>query len=121
MNVDLFILNINSEKPRELFEFYRDVVGLPPHTDPSRESTLMAGGAELVFDSHSQVGGLAPQPARMLANFFVQNLSTEEARITSANVRCIRSQGREFWGGVISTFEDPDGNYFQLIEYKPES
>ncbi len=121
MNVDLLILNLNSEKPRELFEFYRDVVGLPRHTDPDRENTLMAGGAELVFDSHSQVVGRAPQPARMLVNFFVTDLSIEEARIKSAGVKCLRSQGREFWGGVISTFEDPDGNYFQLIEYRPEA
>jgi hypothetical protein len=35
-------------------------------------------------------------------------------------VKFSRSQGREYWGGVISTFADPDGNLLQLIQFKPE-
>jgi hypothetical protein len=31
----------------------------------------------------------------------------------------IRTQGREDWGGVISTFLDPNGNYLQMIEFNP--
>jgi hypothetical protein len=33
----------------------------------------------------------------------------------------LRSQGKEWWCGVISTSQDPDGNYCQIIEYRPES
>ncbi len=32
----------------------------------------------------------------------------------------IRNKGVEWWGGVISTFNDPDGNTVQLMQYKPE-
>lgn len=32
----------------------------------------------------------------------------------------IRTAGREPWGGVISTFADADGNYCQLIEFRPQ-
>ncbi|MEX2245260.1 MAG: VOC family protein [Dehalococcoidia bacterium] len=120
MQVNQFILNINSEAPAELMGFYRDVVGLPPHPDPNRESTLIASGVEFVFDSHSRVRGAAPQPERMLLNFFVDDLGAEQKRLEAAGVRFIRTAGREFWGGVISTFIDPDGNYSQLIEFRPE-
>ena len=38
-----------------------------------------------------------------------------------AGAKVIRDRGKEYWGGIISTFEDPDGNYFQLIEFSPDS
>ncbi len=120
MNVGMVILNINSDQPEELLRFYRDVVGLPPHPDAGRESTLMAGPLELVFDGHSKIKGSAPQPERTLLNLFVDDIAIEQARMEAAGVRFIRNQGREYWGGVISTFVDPDGNYAQLMQFKPE-
>ncbi len=56
----------------------------------------------------------------MLINFFVDDLKAEQERLEKQDVTFIRSAGREPWGGVISTFQDPDGNYCQLIEFKPE-
>ena len=120
MQVNQVILNINSEQPQELLRFYRDVVGLARHADTSRESTLVAAGLELVFDTHSAVRGAAAQPERMLLNLFVDDLAREQARIEKQGVQFIRKAGREYWGGVISTFADPDGNLCQLIEFKPE-
>ena len=120
MKVDLCIVNINSEQPEALLAFYRDVVGLPPHPDASRASTLVAGGTEIVFDSHSEVRGHSPQPERVLVNFFVDDVRAEEQRMRAAGAEFIRSAGREEWGGVISTFVDPDGNYAQIIEFRPQ-
>ena len=120
MHVTGVILNINSERPDELLRFYRDVVGVPPHPDTNRESTLVAAGMEIVFDNHSAVHGRAPQPERVLLNLFVDDLAAEQARIESHGVQFSRSAGREYWGGVISTFADPDGNLCQLIEFRPE-
>lgn len=119
MNVSAVILNINSERPDHLLGFYRDVVGLSPHPDKNRESTLVVAGMELVFDNHSKVSGRAPNPERVLLNFFVDDVAAEQKRIEGHGIEFIRSSGREYWGGIISTFEDPDGNYVQLIEYKP--
>ena len=119
MEVQQFILNVNSPDPERLLAFYRDVVGLPPHPDEQRESTLMAGATEIVFDNHSAVTGPQEQPERMLMNFFVADLAAEQARLEAQGVRFIRTGGREYWGGVISTFVDPDGNYAQLIEFRP--
>jgi predicted enzyme related to lactoylglutathione lyase len=119
MNVTGVILNINGERPDELMRFYRDIVGLPPHPDENRESTLVAAGMEIVFDTHSEVRGPSLQPARHLLNLFVDDLAAEQARIEAQGVKFIRKAGREYWGGVISTFADPDGNLCQLIEFRP--
>lgn len=119
MNVTALIINMNSVDPNGLMAFYVDVVGLPKHPDENRESTLMMGPVELVFDAHSEVSGKSSQPARILLNLFVDDLAAEQKRIEGHGVRFLRSAGREYWGGVFSTFEDPDGNYVQLVEFRP--
>lgn len=55
----------------------------------------------------------------MLINMFVEDIAAEQARLQAQGVTFIREQGKEYWGGVISTFLDPDGNYLQLIEFRP--
>ena len=118
MQVQSFVLNLTSEQPERMREFYRDVVGLPP--EPAMgEGALRADGAVLIFDGHSETKGASKEPQRVLINFFVDDLAGEQARLEQQGVTFIRTAGREYWGGIISTFLDPDGNYAQLIEFKP--
>jgi predicted enzyme related to lactoylglutathione lyase len=119
MDVAGFVVNITSEDPQRLTTFYRDVVGLTPNPQIG-ESAFHVGGSDLLIDGHSEVRGQAKEPARVLINFFVEDLAAEQARLEARGVTFIRTAGREYWGGVISTFLDPDGNYLQLIEFKPE-
>lgn len=118
MEVQSTIINITSEDPRRLYEFYRDVVGLPVVEDMG-EMTLNAGGTFFGFDGHSQVAGRAKEPQRYLIDFMIADNAGETARLSGAGVPCLRNAGVEYWGGIISTFTDPDGNYFQVIEYDP--
>lgn len=119
MQVTSFNINITSENPERLTAFYRDVVGLPPHPVMG-EGAFVVGESALLIDGHSDVRGPTKEPQRILINFFVDDLAAEQARLEGQGVHFIRSAGREFWGGVISTFLDPDGNYVQLLEFIPE-
>lgn len=119
MAVDSFLINVNSEQPERLVAFYRDVVGLKPAPEMG-ETALMAGTTPFVIDGHSEVKGSTKEPPRVLLNFMVSDLAAEQKRLEAKGVKFIRTAGKEYWGGVISTFVDPDGNYGQLIEYKPE-
>ncbi len=118
MEVSQFIINVTSENPDRLKQFYGDVIGLPRNPDMG-EGAFMAGSTPFLVDGHSSVHGPAKEPARMLLNFFVADLAAEQKRLEAAGVKFIRTAGREEWGGVISTCLDPDGNYVQLIEFKP--
>ena len=113
MEIPFVAINITSDQPDVLHAFYRDIIGLP--TSPGMEFALAAGPAMLTFDSHSEVHGSAKEPARWLLNLGIDDLARETARLKDAGVPCIRDQGAEEWGGTISTFVDPDGNYFQLM------
>jgi predicted enzyme related to lactoylglutathione lyase len=120
MKVNQFIVNVTSDQPEQLTAFYRDVVGLGAHPQIEEPGAFLAGDTAFVIDGHSKTKGAAKEPQRMLLNFFVDDLAAEQRRLEGQGVTFVRTAGREFWGGVISTFLDPDGNYCQIIEYQPE-
>jgi len=119
MKVTQFILNITSEDPKRLGDFYRDVVQLEPNPQVGEHAFVVGGGAMFTIDGHSETKGPAKEPHRALINFMVDDLAAEQARLEAQGVQFIRKAGKEYWGGVISTFLDPDGNYAQLMEFKP--
>lgn len=119
MKASSFVLNINSENPERLTAFYRDVVRLEPDLNSGAGALQLGPGATLIIDGHSEVHGRAKDPERTIFNLFVDDIAAEQATLEAAGVTFLRDKGVEFWGGVISTFEDPDGNFVQLIEFDP--
>jgi predicted enzyme related to lactoylglutathione lyase len=117
MKVGQLIVNVNSADAAALTAFYRDVVGLEMN---EQVGGFKVGDGIFIVDGHSEIAGPTKEPARVLFNFFVDDIAAEHARIAAHGVKCIRSQEREPWGGVFSTFVDPDGNYFQIVEFRPE-
>lgn len=118
MKVDQFVVNVNSEQPEQLIGFYRDVVGLTPNLDFG-PGAFMAGSATfiaLIIEGHSDVRGATKEPQRVLLNFLVGDLASEEERLEEQGVEFIMSATKEPGFGTIATFLDPDGNYCQLME-----
>ena len=118
MNVTEFFVNITSDNPEALVSFYRDIVGLPQRTDMG-PSSYAAGGAILGFDEHKDTRGRAVQPQRYLLDLTVGDARAARERLEAKGVTFSRCEGKEEWGGLISTFNDPDGNivqFFQLPE-----
>jgi predicted enzyme related to lactoylglutathione lyase len=118
MQIRSFNINLTSEDPERLARFYRDVLQLPVDAEMGEAAFVVAGG-QILIDGHSETSGKAKEPQRVLINFFVEDLAAEQARLEAQGVPFIRSKGKEFWGGTISTFTDPDGNYLQLLEFHP--
>jgi len=119
MNVTSFNINITTDNPQRLIEFYRDVVGLEPEPQVG-EGAFKVAGSFILIDGHSETSSASKEPSRVLINMFVEDLAAEQKRLEAQGVAFIRTAGREYWGGVISTFTDPDGNYLQLIEFHPQ-
>jgi catechol 2,3-dioxygenase-like lactoylglutathione lyase family enzyme len=105
MKVESFVLNLTTDDPELLRSFYDDILELP-HRDGMGEGAFALGDATLIIDGHSLTRG--------------QALEAEQQRLEARGVEFIRRSGREWWGGIISTFLDPDGNYCQLVEYRPD-
>lgn len=115
MEVVDFTLNLTSEDPEKLAEFYRDVVRLIPDESHGPLS-FRVGPARLRISGHSETKGQTKEPRRCLINLFVKDVESEVSRLRDSEVPVIRPATREKWGGLVSTLADPDGNYFQLIE-----
>ncbi len=117
--IQMFAVARTSEDAPRMQEFYRNVVGLSDDL-PDLGNPFMAGETFIYVSPHSEVQGQAKEPPRVLLNFVVEDLAAEQKRIESHGVKFSRTAGREEWGGVISTFQDPDGNFLQLMEFHPE-
>ncbi len=119
MKVNNVFVQVTTENPQALMTFYHEIVGIPK-AEGMGDFALNAGGTTIGFDAHSEVSGSVKEPARILLDLFVDDIKAEQKRIEGHGVKFSRTEGREEWGGVISTFADPDGNLLQLIEYRPE-
>lgn len=119
MNVTGSFINITSDNVERLMEFYRETVGLTLQPEMG-EHAFQFGGTTLSFDGHSETGGPVKEPSRVIMSMFVDDLAAEQKALEAKGVKFSRTAGKEEWGGLISTFSDPDGNLMQLIEYKGE-
>ncbi len=119
MQATSFLINLTSDDRDRLMAFYRDTVGLPPQEGMEEFALQLPQGASLAFDGHSETHGRSKEPSRVLINLFVDDIKSAQAELEGRGVTFFRDKGVEYWGGIISSFEDPDGNYVQLIQYDP--
>lgn len=119
MNASSIFIQLTSDDPDRLYRFYRDIVGLPL-AEGMGERTFSVAGQAIGIDGHSETHGNAQEPSRVMIDLFVDDVKAERERMEAAGASFIRKEGKEPWGGVISTFVDPDGNYGQIIEFRPE-
>lgn len=115
---------IGSEKPEALSEFYTNVLGGKPTFEDGGFSGWQVGSGWLMVGPHSDVKGKNPQPGRILLNFETPDVKGEFKRIKGLGVKVIAEpydpgQGSEGPDMLLATFEDPDGNYFQLASPMP--
>lgn len=118
MDVNQFVVNVNSAEPERLIAFYRDTVGLTVN-EGMGPGAFMAGSASfiaLIIEGHDDVRGPTKEPSRVLLNFFVSDLASEQTRLKAAGVTFTMDATIEPGFGTIATFTDPDGNLCQLME-----
>jgi predicted enzyme related to lactoylglutathione lyase len=63
---------------------------------------------------HSEMGGSAKEPGRILLNFETSQVKEEFDRIKALGGAVIQAP-HAMGDGWLATLADPDGNYFQLV------
>ena len=110
---------IGSEDPDRLRDFYSKVLGDPAWED-SGFVGWQAGGGTLMIGPHSEVRGTNEMPGRIIVNFETSDVQGEFERIKSLGAKVEREPYQpgdgEMW---LATFEDADGNFFQLASPMP--
>ena len=115
------MLNLNSvmlgtKQPKELATFYEKVIGKPADMVDSENGFYgwQVGSAYLSVLEHSEMGGNAKDPGRVMLNFETSQVKEEFERIKALGGVVIKAP-YEMGGGWIATLADLDGNYFQLV------
>ena len=105
-----------TENLDRLLTFYRDTLGLDPHSVRPEFVSFKWGDMRLGIGTHSEVKGRTTEPHRLMVNLGVDDIHNEFKSLRAKGVCFIRPPEREHWGGWVSTLTDPDGNTIQLME-----
>lgn len=100
-----------------LVPFYRDILGLKPHSVQPDFVAFRFGDVRLSIGLHSEVSGPTQEPYRIMVNLAVADIHEAYRQLAARGVEFIRPPEREHWGGWVATFLDPDGNLLQLLQH----
>lgn len=114
--MDLNSILIGTDNKDALVEYYTKVLGEPSYTDESYAGWQIGSGWVNV-GAHSEVSGRNTTPGRLMWNIETKDVQGEFDRMKAAGAIVVREPyGFEGYpDAMIATFEDPDGNYFQLM------
>lgn len=117
-------LLIGSENPKKLADFYAQKVGLKItfEGEMGEKNQGFFGidmkGCGIYILPHSKVKGKNKGPERIIFNLEVDNIEKEVKKLDKNKVKKIQDIYHVEDYGLIATFEDVDGNYFQLVQVK---
>lgn len=106
---------IGSTDAERLKAWYRD--GFQAEVDGY--GNLNLGGFGLVIEQRDDVAAKTTEPGRHIVNFGVEDIEAAAAQLRALDVEwLVHPEDRGV--GWFATLIDPDGNYVQLIQMKPE-
>lgn len=118
-------ITLFSQSASKLAKFYQQKVGLKVtfeavmgENDEELYMFEMPKGSAFYIVDHSKVKGKNKTPERTIINFEVGNIKEDVRRLEKAGVKKIQDTYHVEDYGYIATFEDIDGNYFQLVQTK---
>jgi predicted enzyme related to lactoylglutathione lyase len=112
--LDFRSILLSSEKPKELTDFYKQVFNKKPDMEDDSYSGFMVGTGFISIGFHDKVKDENKNPERIILNFETKEVKEEFTRIKAIGATVIKTP-YELGGMWITTFADPNGNYFQLM------
>jgi predicted enzyme related to lactoylglutathione lyase len=109
---------IGSENPQRLKDYYTKLFGTPTMDEGGYAGWLIGNGF-LSIGPHDQVKGKNTAPGRLIWNIETADVKGQFNKLKAAGATVVKepyqmgeAPGDDMW---ITTFSDPDGNYFQLM------
>jgi predicted enzyme related to lactoylglutathione lyase len=110
-------LLIGTDNPQRLKDYYTKLFGKPSWDDGGYFGWQIGSGSVTV-GPHDQVKGTSTQPGRVIWNIESSDVKGDFAKLKAAGATVVREPYQmdgmppDAW---ITTFSDPDNNYFQLL------
>ena len=116
MNEPIGII-IWSENFEDLVSFYETVLEVPCTKKKERSAYFQWDNFKFSIANHSEIRGKSKDPNRFMINIKVADIEEITERLLKIGVNFIRMPEREKWGGKVATFEDPENNRVNLIQF----
>lgn len=114
-----------SSDAQKLADFYQKIVGLKLDFsaeigDKGEEAYIFSFKNSSGFSviDHQKIKGVNSTPERFMINFETDDIESETKRLLSHKVKQIQEIYHVENYGLITTFADPDGNYFQIVQIR---
>jgi len=105
---------IGTSQVKQMAAFYEKVFDKKPDMVEGEWHGWQVGSTFFSIGEHSEVKGKAKEPQRIIVNLETKEVKEEFERIKEVGATVIK-EPYDMGGGMIATFADPDGNYFQLM------
>jgi predicted enzyme related to lactoylglutathione lyase len=106
---------LGSRDPERLAAWYSAAFS----ASPNRHGIYEFGGVAILFESRDDVSVKNDEPGRHIINFDVPDAVAHAQRLDGLGVKwLVPVEERD--AGWFGTLVDPDGNYVQIIQLKPE-
>ena len=115
---------VSSENTKALADFYKDKVGIKFESEfeygeeGASGYMFSLGSVGFTIMPSSEIKGKNTNPGRIMLNIEVDNCEAECKRLKDGGVNCTQEVYHIEGYGYVCTFEDPDGNYFQLVQVR---
>jgi predicted enzyme related to lactoylglutathione lyase len=115
--LNLGSIMMGTMQPKEMAEFYEKVFDKAPEWNDGNWYGWQLGNTHFTLGEHSEMGGKAKDPGRIMFNLDTKDVKGEFERIKKAGAEVVKEpykpdEASDMW---IATFADLDGNYFQLM------
>ena len=117
-------VNLFSQNAKRLADFYKKKVGLKLTLEAEMGRKARIFGFEFAKSSNLYVvdsdiiKGVNKGPRRIFLNFEVDDIKKEVKKLGANKVKKVQETYHLEGYGWIATFEDVDGNYFQLVQVR---
>lgn len=113
--LNLNSIMVGSMQPKVLSAFYEKVFDKKPDMQDEGGAGWQVGSCFFGIGEHSEMGGPAKDPGRVMFNLETKEVKEEFERISKIEGAQVIKEPYELQGMWIATLADPDGNYFQLM------
>lgn len=113
---------LSSEDSQKLADFYKEKVGLKCTMEfemgDKGEKGYYFEEVKLYINQHSEVHGKTKEPERVILNLETEDIEEEVTRLDKAGAKKIKDTYHIEGYGLVATYEDVDGNFFQVVQVK---
>ncbi|MEK7581131.1 MAG: VOC family protein [Patescibacteria group bacterium] len=113
---------LSSEDSQKLADFYKEKVGLKCSMEfemgDKGEKGFYFESVKLYINQHSEVHGKSKEPERYILNLETEDIEKTVENLDKEGVKKIKDTYHVEGYGLVATYEDIDGNYFQVVQVK---